>query len=69
MSPLNYDNVVMITPSKEFVASLPYGKIPDRNDFTDLDADTRIKYWNIVFSETERLAEAFDKKLKNVINF
>ena len=50
----------MITPSKEFVASLPYGKIPDRNDFTDLDADTRIKYWNTVFSETEKLAEAFE---------
>tara|TARA_B110000211_G_C14002359_1_gene519115 strand:- start:889 stop:1068 length:180 start_codon:yes stop_codon:yes gene_type:complete len=53
----------MITPSKEFVASLPYGKIPDRNDFTDLDADTRIKYWNTIFSETEKLAEAFDKIL------
>ena len=59
----NYDNVVMITPSKEFVAGLPYGKIPDRNDFTDLDADTRIKYWNTVFNETEKLAEAFDKNL------
>ena len=55
----------MLAPSKEFVASLPYGKIPDRNDFTDLDADTRIKYWNIVFSETEKLAEALDKNLEN----
>jgi len=63
VSPQNYDNVVMITPSKEFIAGLPYGKIPDRNDFTDLDADTRIKYWNTVFSETEKLAEAFDKRL------
>ncbi|MDA8939887.1 patatin-like phospholipase family protein [Pseudoalteromonas marina] len=63
VAPQNYDNVVMITPSKEFVAGLPYGKIPDRNDFTDLDADTRIKYWNTVFSETEKLAEAFDKNL------
>jgi len=63
VAPQNYDNVVMITPSKEFVAGLPYGKIPDRNDFTDLDADTRIKYWNTVFSETEKLAEAFDKDL------
>lgn len=63
VAPQNYDNVVMITPSKEFIAGLPYGKIPDRNDFTDLDADTRIKYWNTVFSETEKLAEAFDKNL------
>ncbi|MFP3350203.1 patatin-like phospholipase family protein [Pseudoalteromonas sp. SIMBA_153] len=68
VSPQNYDNVVMITPSKEFIAGLPYGKIPDRNDFTDLDADTRIKYWSTVFSETEKLAEAFDKKL-NTDNF
>ena len=57
----------MITPSKEFIASLPYGKIPDRNDFTDLDADTRIKYWNTVFSETEKLAEAFNKRINNSI--
>ena len=63
VAPQNYDNVVMITPSKEFVAGLPYGKIPDRNDFTDLDADTRIKYWNTVFSETKKLAEAFNKDL------
>lgn len=67
VSPQNYDNVVMITPSKEFIASLPYGKIPDRNDFTDLDADTRIKYWNTVFSETEKLAEAFNKRINNSI--
>lgn len=67
VAPQNYDNVVMITPSKEFVAGLPYGKIPDRNDFTDLDADTRIKYWNTVFSETEKLAEAFNKRINNSI--
>ena len=65
VAPQNYDNVVMITPSKEFVAGLPYGKIPDRNDFTDLDADTRIKYWNTVFSETEKLADDFDRKLNS----
>ena len=64
VAPQNYDNVVMISPSKKFVAGLPYGKIPDRSDFTKLDADTRIKYWNTVFSETEKLAEGFDKKLK-----
>ena len=65
VAPQNYDNIVMITPSKEFVAGLPYGKIPDRNDFTDLDADTRIKYWNTVFSETEKLADDFDRKLNS----
>jgi hypothetical protein len=63
VAPQNYDNVVMITPSKEFIAGLPYGKIPDRNDFIDLDADTRIKYWNSVFSETEKLADEFNENL------
>ncbi|TMO75019.1 hypothetical protein CWC17_06845 [Pseudoalteromonas sp. S3785] len=69
VAPQNYDNVVMVTPSKEFIAGLPYGKIPDRNDFTNLDADTRIKYWNTVFRETEKLAEAFDNlyMIKNKI--
>ena len=28
ITPKNYDKVVMITPSAEFVAPLPYGKIP-----------------------------------------
>lgn len=51
---LNYDKVVLICPSPEFVKSLPYGKIPDRNDFTELDSKTRIKYWKKVFIETKK---------------
>lgn len=60
VSKQSYDNVVLICPSPEFVANLPYGKIPDRTDFTELDADTRIAYWQNVFVETERLAEGLD---------
>jgi hypothetical protein len=56
----HYQNVVMLVPSDRFIASLPYGKIPDRKDFTEMDAPTRIKYWRKVLSETERLAESFD---------
>ncbi|AXR06160.1 patatin-like phospholipase family protein [Salinimonas sediminis] len=55
----SYDNVVMLVPSPSFVASLPYSKIPDRNDFKNMDAPTRIKYWNRVLSETDRLGEYF----------
>lgn len=57
----HYDNVVMLVPSNEFIDSLPFKKIPDRNDFTDMDASTRLSYWRTVLSETERLAESFDK--------
>jgi hypothetical protein len=53
----NYDRTVLICPSAEFVKSLPYGKIPDRTDFTELDAPTRIKYWKTVFSETEKTTD------------
>ncbi|MDO6445786.1 patatin-like phospholipase family protein [Colwellia sp. 1_MG-2023] len=56
----HYKNVVMLVPSAQFVASLPFGKIPDRKDFTEMDAPTRIKYWRTVLAETERLAEGFD---------
>lgn len=56
---ISYDNVVMVVPSAEFVASLPYGKIPDRHDFTKIPATERISYWRTVLSETDRLGEAF----------
>lgn len=55
----SYDNVVMLVPSAEFVASLPYGKIPDRKDFENMPATQRIQYWQKVLSESDRLGEAF----------
>ena len=55
----SYDNVVMLVPSSTFVANLPYSKIPDRKDFEVLDANTRIKYWQTVLKETDRLGEYF----------
>ena len=56
----NYENTVLLAPSQSFIQSLPYGKIPDRTDFTKLDAPTRIKYWLKVLEETEKLAECFN---------
>ena len=56
----NYSHTVVITPSREFVASLPYQKIPDRKDFERLDNDTRINYWLKVVDRNKEIAEAFD---------
>ncbi|MCW8834078.1 MAG: patatin-like phospholipase family protein [Colwellia sp.] len=53
----NYQNTVLLVPSAKFIESLPYQKIPDRNDFKNLEANTRIKYWLTVLSETDRLAD------------
>jgi hypothetical protein len=50
---------VLLAPAPEFVAKLPYGKIPDRGDFKTLSADERIRYWTEVCEESQRLADAF----------
>ncbi len=55
----SYDNVVMLVPSAEFVASLPYAKIPDRKDFETLTPEQRIPYWHKVIAESDRMGEAF----------
>lgn len=55
----NIQDVLLVAPSAEFLATLPYGKIPDRGDFTALDNDTRLAYWRRVVAETERMADEF----------
>lgn len=57
----SYDNVVMLVPSDEFIASLPYGKIPDRKDFENMPAMQRISYWNKVLCESDKLGEVFSQ--------
>jgi len=57
------DKVLLVSPSQEFVASLPYGKIPDRKDFANLDNEQRISYWNTVVAESERMADEFRELL------
>lgn len=53
----NRDNLLLVAPSKEFIAGLPHGKITDRKDFEYYAGknDHRITYWNAVLGETERL--------------
>jgi hypothetical protein len=70
----NYQDTVLLVPSAKFVESLPFKKIPDRNDFKNLDANTRIKYWLKVLSETDKLAESFHEfiakqSLKKIMTF
>jgi hypothetical protein len=61
----SYDDVVMLVPSDEFVASLPYGKIPDRKDFEDMPAAQRIEYWQTVISQSDKLGQAFKDMYNN----
>jgi hypothetical protein len=56
------DNVVLLAPSPEWVASLPDGKIPDRGDFQAYGDDhaARIAAWRRATDESVRLADEFD---------
>lgn len=58
------DNVLLITPSPEFIASLPNGKIPDRHDFVRMDDRQRKAAWRRVLGESERLASTLAELLE-----
>jgi hypothetical protein len=62
--PHHYANVVMLTPSQDFIDNLPYGKIPDRKDFIELTDDEREAYWHQVIAATDHLVEDLDKMLQ-----
>jgi len=65
LHPATLDNVVQIYPSAQFIARLPFGKIPDRRDFHVLDRQQRMRYWSRVHAETERLSDAFSDWLQS----
>jgi hypothetical protein len=60
------DDVVLVSPSPAFVATLPTRKLPDRGDFKryGLDHDARIRDWTRAIGESERLADAFARWLE-----
>jgi hypothetical protein len=55
------DNVVLLAPTPEFLATLPNGKLPDRSDFRRYANDdrARMRDWRRAMAECERLADAF----------
>ena len=55
------DNVVLISPSAEYLARLPYGKLPDRNDFKKFihEPQARMRYWRTAITQSERLGQEF----------
>lgn len=58
-----WDQVLLLAPSEEFIATLPGGKITDRKDFSDFSDDERLARWKIVIDESERLANEFAELL------
>ncbi|PLW84122.1 alpha/beta hydrolase [Kineobactrum sediminis] len=54
-----FDDLVLLCPSREFIAALPHGKIPDRSDFRRLPMADRVTYWQRCIDRSQALAEEF----------
>lgn len=54
------EDMLLVAPSPEFLASLPHGKLPERQDFYRYGPDHagRIRAWERAIGECERFAEA-----------
>lgn len=63
--PASTDRTLLISPSSEFVASLPNGKIPDRRDFADLPSAERMRIWRGVVSACQEIADELEDVLDN----
>jgi len=59
------DQQLILAPSDDFVASLPYGKIPDRKNFVDMEDSERLPYWRQVVDLSYRLADEFRMLTEN----
>lgn len=61
--PANVDRTILVSPSREFVARLPYAKIPDRRDFVNFEREERVRAWRTVVDMCDELAEEFHEVL------
>ena len=55
----NVDRTILVSPSEDFVASLPNGKIPDRTDFASYAPAERVRIWKRCVSACRALADEF----------
>lgn len=60
-------DVLLLAPSKEYLARLPHGKLPDRSDFRRyLGDDTgRARYWQHAMAESQRMGDEFLELVAN----
>ncbi len=60
-TPEQLDNVLLISPSAEYVAGLPGGEIPNRRDFPRFKKDDsiRVKRWRTAADRSKMLGDAF----------
>ncbi|SHM44027.1 hypothetical protein [Phytopseudomonas punonensis] len=54
-------DVLLLAPSRDYLARLPYGKLPDRKDFSRFIGDDtgRERYWRQAMEESRRMGDEF----------
>ena len=57
------DRTLFLAPSKEFVATLPGGKVPDREDFVRHPTPERQRRWHNAMDACRRLADEFEEMI------
>ncbi len=60
----NIDRTILVSPSDEFVAGLPNGKIPDRSDFLNYQPAERERIWRDCVAACEAMADEFSEVLE-----
>ena len=60
------DNVVLLSPRPEWLATLPGGKLPDRSDFKRFQDDVpgRMRAWRTAVAQSQQLADEFAQWLE-----
>ena len=58
------NNLVLLAPNPQWVASLPQGKLPDRNDFSKLPYADRVKHWTEAVHRAEALSDEWQDWLQ-----
>jgi len=62
--PSHVDHTLLISPSPEFVARLPYAKIPDRHDFVNFSPSDRVRAWRTAVDMCDELADEFHEVIE-----
>lgn len=60
----NVDRTILVSPSDEFVASLPHGKIPDRTDFRNFEPAERVRIWKQCIDACAAMADEFHEVIE-----
>ncbi|MGI9225702.1 MAG: patatin-like phospholipase family protein [Woeseiaceae bacterium] len=62
--PAHVEHTILVSPSADFVARLPYAKIPDRRDFVNFEPKVRERAWRTVVDMCDEIADEFHEVIE-----